>query len=53
MTQATPVTQILQVAPVNVATTNNVVLLVWLVKSMREMSYEPYMGGQDVEICGR
>ena len=34
-------------------TTNSVVLLVRLVKSMREMGCEPYMGEQDSEIAGR
>jgi len=34
-------------------TTNNVVHLVRLVKSMREMNCEPYSGEQDVEVVGR
>jgi hypothetical protein len=34
-------------------TTNNMVHLVRLVKSMREMSCEPYSGEQDVEVVGR
>jgi len=34
-------------------TTDNMVLLVRLVKSMREMGCESYMGGQDAEIVGR
>jgi hypothetical protein len=53
MTQTTPATQIPQTAPVNGATTDNMVLLVRLVKSMREMGCEPYMGEQDAEIVGR
>jgi hypothetical protein len=32
---------------------NNVVLLVRLVKSMRKMGCEPYMGEQDAEIAER
>jgi hypothetical protein len=53
MTQATLTTQIPRITPGIVATTNNVVLLVWLVKSMREMGYKPYMGEHDAEIAGR
>jgi hypothetical protein len=34
-------------------TTNDVVHLVHLVKSMREMSCEPYSGEQDAEVAGR
>jgi len=34
-------------------TTNNVVHLVRLVKSMREMNCEPYSGEQDVKVVGR
>jgi len=43
MTQAVPATQILQVAPRSVMTIGDVVLLVWLVKSMREMGCELYL----------
>lgn len=39
--------------PKSFATTENVVLLMWLVKNMKEMSCEPYIGEQDVEIAGR
>jgi hypothetical protein len=53
MTQTTPATQIPQTAPVNGATTDNMVLLVRLVKSMREMGCEPYMGEHDAEIVER
>jgi hypothetical protein len=53
MTQTTPATQISQTAPMNGATTDNMVLLVRLVKSMREMGCEPYMGEQDAEIVER
>jgi hypothetical protein len=49
-TQTTPTTQIPQAAPVIGTTTDNVVRLV---KSMREMGCEPYMGEQDAEIAGR
>jgi len=35
------------------AGSDNVVLLVRLVKSMREMGCEPYMGEHDAEIAGR
>jgi hypothetical protein len=35
------------------ATTDNTVLLVRLVKSMREMGCEPYMGEYDAKIAGR
>ena len=35
------------------ATTDNTVLLVRLVKSMREMGCEPYMGEYDAEIARR
>ena len=52
-TQTTPTTQIPHAAPMTSMTTDNVVPLVRLVKSMREMGYEPYMGEQDVEIAGR
>lgn len=33
--------------------TDNVALLVQLVKSMREIGYKPYMGEQDAKIVGR
>jgi len=52
-TQATPVTQIPWTTPGIVATTDNVVLLIWLVKSMSEMGYESYIGKKDAEIAGR
>ena len=52
-TQTTPTTQIPQAAPMTGTTTDSVVLLVRLVKSMREMSCEPYMGEQDAEIARR
>jgi len=52
-TQTTPTTHIPQAAPVTSTTTDNVVPLVRLVKSMREMGCEPYMGEQDAEIAGR
>jgi hypothetical protein len=44
MTKATPATHIPQVAPRSVMTTNNMVLLVWVVKSIREMGCELYLG---------
>jgi hypothetical protein len=50
-TQKIPATQIAQAAPMNGTTTNVMVLLVRLVKSMREIGCEPYMGEQDVEIA--
>jgi hypothetical protein len=52
-TQKTPTTQMPQAAPMTSTTTDNVVLLVRLVKSMREMGCEPYMREQDAEIAGR
>jgi len=52
-TQTTPTTQIPQAAPMTSTTMNNVVLLVRLVKSMRKMGCEPYMGEQDAEIAER
>ncbi|XP_052302021.1 uncharacterized protein LOC112323659 [Populus trichocarpa] len=52
-TQTTPTTQIPQAAPMTSMTTDNVVPLVRLVKSMREMGCEPYMREQDAEITGR
>jgi hypothetical protein len=52
-TQTTPTTQIPQVAPVTGMTMDNLVLLVRLVKSTREMGCEPYMREQDVEIAWR
>ena len=51
-TQATPATQIPWTTPGIVATTDNVVLLIWFVKSMREMGYKPYIGKKDAEIAG-
>jgi hypothetical protein len=50
--QATPAMQIPQTAPMNVATMDIVVLLVRLIKSMREMGCEPYIREQDPEIVG-
>jgi len=50
--QATPAMQIPQTAPMNVATMDIVVLLVQLIKSMREMGCEPYIREQDPEIVG-
>ena len=52
-TQTTPTTQVPLVAPATNVTMDNVVPLVRLVKSMREMGCEPYMGEQDAEIAGR
>jgi hypothetical protein len=52
-TQEVPATQILQVASGSVVTTGSVVLLVRLVKSMREMGCELYLGEQDAKIGGR
>ena len=51
--QTTPTTQIPPAAPTTSMTMDNVVPLVRLVKSMREMGCEPYMGEQDAEIAGR
>jgi len=50
--QATPAMQIPQTAPMNVATMDIVVLLVQLIKSMREMCCKPYIREQDPEIVG-
>ena len=52
-TQTTSTTQIPQAVPMTSITTDNVVPLVRLVKSMREMGCEPYTGEQDAEIAGR
>jgi hypothetical protein len=49
-TQTTPAMHIPQAALVTGMTTKNVVLLV---KSMREMGCESYMGEQDAEMAGR
>jgi len=54
MTNTTP--HIVSTTPTPLVTleiyaTTYVVLLVWLVKSMREMGYKPYMGEQYVEIA--
>jgi hypothetical protein len=52
-TQIVPATPIPQVAPRSVVTMSSVVLLVRLVKGMREKGCEPYLGEQDVEIAER
>jgi hypothetical protein len=52
-TQTVPATPIPQVAPRSVVTMSSVVLLVRLVKGMREKGCEPYLGEQDVEIAER
>ena len=49
----TPIVLTIPAAPEITLTTNNVVLLVWLVKSKREIGCEPYIGKQDIEIVGR
>jgi uncharacterized protein YdbL (DUF1318 family) len=36
-----------------IASTDNVVALVRIVKSMREMGYESFLSDQDVEIAGK
>jgi hypothetical protein len=51
--QRTPITQVTRSTLGIVATTDNVVLLVRLVKSMREMGCQPYIGEQDAERAGR
>jgi hypothetical protein len=53
ITQTTLVTQVPRSTPGIVATMDDVVLLVWLVKSMQEMGCQPYFGEHDVEIAGR
>jgi len=45
--------QIVKVVIEGMSGLDNVMLLVRLVKSMREMGYEPYMGEHDAEIAGR
>jgi hypothetical protein len=45
--------QIVKEVMEGMAGSDNVVLLVRLVKSMREMGCEPYMGEHDAEIAGR
>jgi hypothetical protein len=52
-TQIVPATQISQVAPRSVVTMSSMVLLVRLVKGMREKGCEPYLGEQDAEIAER
>ncbi|XP_011011280.1 PREDICTED: uncharacterized protein LOC105115907 [Populus euphratica] len=52
-TQTTPTMQIPQATPMTSTTIDNVLLLVQLVKSMREMGYEPYIREQDTEITER
>jgi hypothetical protein len=52
-TQTTLIIQIPQATPVPDMTMDSMVLLVRLVKSMREMGCEPYMGEQDAEIARR
>jgi hypothetical protein len=50
---APPLTPIIQNISEADTTTNDVVHLVRLVKSMREMGCEPYSGEQDAEVAGR
>jgi len=52
-TQAVPAIQVPHATPRIFTTIDNVVLLVWLVKSMREMGCKPYMGEQDAKIARR
>lgn len=52
-TRTISTTQIPQVAPIPSTTTDKVVPLVRLVKSMREMTCEPFLGEHDAEIAGR
>ena len=40
-------------APIVTTPTNNVIALVWIVKSMREMGCKPFLKEQDIEIVGR
>lgn len=54
----TPVTTVLvapaeQTTPIIMTFTNNVVTLVQIVQSMRELGCEPYLKELDVEIAGR
>jgi len=42
-----------QAAPVPTTKADNVVTLVWIVKSMRELGCEPFLGEPDAEIAGR
>ena len=53
ITQTTPLTQVSWSTPGIVATMDDMVLLVWLVKSMQEMGCQPYLGEQDAKIAGR
>lgn len=39
--------------PVIIASTDNIIALVRIVKSMREMGYEPFLSDQDIEIVGK
>jgi len=48
-----PPTPIAPIILEEATTTDNVVHLVRLVKSMREMGCEPYSGEQDAEVAGR
>jgi len=40
-------------APIATTPTDNVVVLVWIIKSLREMGCEPFLREQDTEIVGR
>jgi hypothetical protein len=52
-TQTIPATQVPQATPGIIVTTDSMVLLVRLVKSMRELGCKPYIKEQDAKIVGR
>jgi len=52
-TFTTLVSPIVLVAPVVMTSKNNMVALVQIMKSLRQMGYKPFLGDQDAEITGR
>ena len=48
-----PVALAVQPAPVVTTPTDSVVILVWIMKSIRDMDCEPFMGDHDVEVASR
>ena len=52
-TPTIPITPVVQTALVATIKADGVVTLVRIVKSMRELGYEPFLGEPDAEIAGR
>jgi hypothetical protein len=48
-----PISPVVQAAPTAMTKADNVVILVRIVKSMRELGCEPFLGEPDAEIAGR